>query len=135
MTRESGRKAVSAMVLPHVATAVRSVVWSQLDALRTHDAERALSCSTPERQGYGTPEHFLETIARAVPQLVHCRSAEFELPQQTEGRVVQPVRITCTDGSTVRALYLLEEQPDGRWLIDTCVCTPMADPSRKSWVC
>ncbi len=123
------------MVLPHVATAVRSVVWSQLDALRTHDAERALSFSTPERQGYGTPEHFLETIARTVPQLIQCRSAEFEHPQETEAGVVQPVRITSSDGSTLRALYLLAEQPDGSWLIDQCVCASPATQSRKTWVC
>jgi hypothetical protein len=110
------------MVLPHVASACRSTVRSQLDALRTHDAKRALSCSTPGRQRYGTPEQFLETIARTLPQLVYFRTAEFEHPHEVDGRVAQPVRLTSPDGSTLRALYLLEEQPDGRWLIDQCVC-------------
>lgn len=122
-------------VLPHVASEVRRVVRSQLAALRARDAERALSCSTPDRQRYGPPELFLEVLARTHPQLVSCHTAEFELPRQVEGRVALPVRITSTDGSTLRALYLLEEQPDGQWLIDRCVCGAPTRPERAVWLC
>jgi Domain of unknown function (DUF4864) len=122
------------MVLPHVASAVRRVIRSQLDALRVHDAERALSCSTPGRQRYGTPAQFLEALARTVPQLVSSHSAEFEPPHEVDGRVAQPVRITSSDGSTLRALYLLEEQPDGQWLIDQCLCAGAPTPPRPVWV-
>jgi hypothetical protein len=115
--------------------AVRSVVRSQLEALRVQDARRALSCSTPGRQRYGTPEQFLEAITHALPQLVFSRTVEFEPPlEEVAGRVVQPVRVTGGDGSTLRALYLLEEQPDGSWLIEQCVCPRPATPGRASWV-
>jgi hypothetical protein len=101
---------------------IRSVIREQLDALRTHDPERALACATPKRRSHGTPGHFMETIARTFPQLIHTQSAVFGQVRQVQDFAAQSVQVIASDGSTTSAVYILARQPDGSWLIDSCVC-------------
>ena len=103
-------------------TQIRSIISEQLDALRTHDPERALACATPKRRRHGTPGHFMETIARTFPQLIHVERALFGEIRWVEDYAAQPVQVICSDGSSTQAVYLLAQQPDGTWLIDGCVC-------------
>ncbi len=66
----------------------------------------------------------METIARAFPQLVHSRGAEFGELRPMAGFAAQMVRVIASDGSTTHAIYLMIRQDDGVWLIDGCVCAP-----------
>jgi hypothetical protein len=101
---------------------IRNVIREQLDALREHDPVRALACTTPQRRSHGSPDHFMETIARTFPQLIISERAEFGLIRPANDLTAQAVRVIAPDGSITHAVYLLKRQEDGSWLIDSCVC-------------
>ncbi|MGA9521571.1 MAG: DUF4864 domain-containing protein [Myxococcaceae bacterium] len=122
--QEREREGSALELTPTDRIRIRDVIREQLDALRAHDPVRALACATPQRRNHGTPGLFMETIARAFPQLVHSKRVEFGEVRRMAGFVAQPVRVTASDGSTTHAVYLMIRQDDGVWLIDGCVCAP-----------
>lgn len=108
---------------------IRKVILEQLEALTSLDGERALQRLTRARRR-GTGPHFLKSIANAYPQLAQVWRAEFGEVREVDGRIAQHVRVTAWDHSTLDAVYLVERQGDGTWLIDGCVCRPDEQPAR-----
>lgn len=101
---------------------IREVIWGQLQALASLDGERALRLLTPARRA-GSGATFLRTIAQTFPALTRARNAEFGPLGTRDGRYVQPVRVTTWDRRTVDATYVVEQRPDGSYLIEGCVCS------------
>jgi hypothetical protein len=46
-----------------------------------------------------------------------------------EGQLTQRVRVVGPDGKPVMALYFMQRQPDGSWLINGCMLTEADDTS------
>lgn len=100
---------------------MREVVAAQLDAFRRDDAARAFSLATPAiRRSFGTPENFLEMVRTSYAAVYRPGSVFFESPVTVDGEVVQPVRLTDSEGRAWIALYPMQRQPDGVWRTNGC---------------
>ena len=105
--------------------AVRQVVGDQLDALRAGDALQAFSYAAPGiRERFGTAENFLRMVRGSYTSLLRARAVEFLPGTVVEGAVVQPVRLLANDDLVEVALYSVEKQRDGRWMITGCTLAP-----------
>lgn len=103
------------------ARAVRAVIEAQLDAFRRDDAPRAFSYATDGiRENFGSPERFMAMVRSSYPVVYRPRSVEFQPALVIEGTVVQPVRMTDSEGRGWIAVYPMQRQPDGTWRIDGC---------------
>ena len=108
-------------VSPADAQAVRAVIEAQLDAFRHDDAARAFSLATPGiRMTFGSAENFLAMVRASYAVVYRPKDVIFEPSRIIEGQVVQPVRLTDSDGRSWIALYPMQRQPDGSWRTNGC---------------
>lgn len=108
-------------VPPGDARAMREVVQAQLDAFQKDDAAAAFSLATPAiRETFGTAERFLAMVRTSYAAVYRPGNVAFEAPFSIEGQVVQPVRLTDTEGRAWLALYPMQRQPDGMWRTNGC---------------
>lgn len=114
-------------VPPEDARAVRAVIEAQLDAFRKDDAERAFSLATPGiRETFGTAENFMAMVRGAYAVVYRPKSVAFEAPLLAGGEVLQPVRLTDTEGRAWIAIYPMQRQPDGSWRTNGCQLARLA---------
>ena len=103
------------------AAAIQKVVAAQIDAFGRGDAEGAFGFAAPPiRAKFGTAARFLAAVREGYPALVHPRSVSFAGLQQGDATLVQKVEVVGPDGQGVLASYLMEHEPDGRWLVAGC---------------
>ena len=103
------------------ARAVRNVIEAQLDAFQKDDAERAFSYATPAiREQFGTPEHFIAMVRIEYAVVYRPRTVAFRAPRRVGEELVQPVRMTDSEGHPWLVVYPMERQPDGNWRINGC---------------
>jgi hypothetical protein len=108
-------------VPPEVARDVREVVQAQLDAFLHDDAERAFELATPAiRKTFGSAENFLEMVRSSYAVVYRPKSVVFEAPLLADGQVIQPVRLSDTEGRGWIAVYPMQRQPDGSWRTNGC---------------
>jgi hypothetical protein len=108
-------------VAPADAKAIREVIEAQLDAFRKDDAARAFSLATPGiRETFGSPERFMDMVRNSYAVVYRPASVAFEAPVIVDGQVVQPVRLTDSQGRAWIALYPMERMPDGNWRTNGC---------------
>jgi len=106
--------------------AIRSLVERQLEAFQKDDAALAFSFASPGIQElFGTPEKFIEMVAKEYAAVYRPRSVIFESLTTIEGILTQPVLLLGEDGIPARALYLMEKQPSGEWRISGCFLVPV----------
>lgn len=106
-------------------SAIREVVKGQLDAFQRDDGGAAFSYASPAiRKMFKTPEAFMDMVRRSYPAVYRPRWVAFEEIVNAEGKTVQPVTVLGPDNVPVLALYFMERQTDGRWLIDGCYIVP-----------
>jgi hypothetical protein len=114
-------------VPPEVAREVREVVQAQLDAFLHDDAERAFELATPAiRKTFGSAENFLEMVRSSYAPVYRPRSVVFEAPLLADGQVIQPVRLSDTEGRGWIAVYPMQRQPDGSWRTNGCQLARLA---------
>jgi hypothetical protein len=104
------------------AAAVRKVIEAQIDAFRKDDAARAFSYATSGiRLTFGTAENFMEMVRDQYPAVYRPRSVDFDAPVPLgDDELVQPVRLTDTEGRSWLALYPMQRGADGIWRTDGC---------------
>lgn len=108
------------------AQAIRSVIEQQLQAFQRDDAKTAFSFASDEiRQKFGTAENFLKMVQVAYPAVYRPRSIMFERLGYVDGTQVQEVILLAPDGNLIKALYMMQRQPDGGWKIGGCVLVPV----------
>ena len=108
-------------VAPADAQAVRAVIEAQLDAFQHDDAARAFSLATPGiRQTFGSAENFLAMVRASYAVVYRPKDVIFEVTRIIEGQLVQPVRLTDTEGRSWIAIYPMQRQPDGSWRTNGC---------------
>jgi hypothetical protein len=110
--------------------AFRALIQSQLDAFQADDGAAAYSYASPGiQQIFPTADRFMAMVRGAYQPVYRPQSVIFGQIEETANGPVQRVHLIGPDGRNWLALYSLEQQPDGSWLINGCTLTE--DPSES----
>lgn len=105
---------------------IRTVISQQITALQQDNAELAFSFASPAIQSrFGTAENFLAMVKTAYAAVYRPRSVMFQNLTTVQGIPAQEVILLDPDGNLVKALYLMERQPDETWKIGGCYLMPV----------
>jgi Domain of unknown function (DUF4864) len=100
----------------------RKVIEHQLAAFARDDADEAFSYAAPGIQAaFPDPQEFLAMVAVHYPIVYRHRSVEFLDAAEENGQVAESVAFTDADGKVWQAIYRVEKEPDGQWVISGCV--------------
>lgn len=102
--------------------AAQSTIDSQLKAFLADDGALAYSFAAPGiRQIFPTVESFMGMVTNGYKPVRRPQAYEFgKFEEMGAGKIVQQVLIVGPDGKDYEAVYTLEMQPDGRFLITGC---------------
>jgi hypothetical protein len=105
-------------------TAIQRTIREQLDAFASDNGARAYRFAAPSiKMQFPNPAAFVSMVREGYAAVYRHKRAQFgELSERGERRT-QAVRLTDHAGSILTALYTLEKQPDGSWLISGCTLT------------
>lgn len=113
--------AADPVVGPSDRAAIREVVQAQLDAFQHDDGTKAFSYAAPMiRDMFHTPDIFMSMVKSGYAPVYRPRQVEFGAIETIDGSPVQHVFLVGPDGANVDALYYMERQSDGKWLIKGC---------------
>ncbi|WP_428376625.1 DUF4864 domain-containing protein [Lichenicoccus sp.] len=111
-------------IAPSDQLAIRGVITAQIQAFRRNDGPAAYSYAAPGiRAHFPDASHFLAMVRAAYPAVFRPRSYSFgslEPEPDQAGILVQKVEFFGPDGDASQALYSMQHEPDGRWLIAGC---------------
>jgi len=117
-------------VEPSEVSAIRTVIQRQLDAFRADDGETAFGFAAPSiRELFGSADNFMAMVRSGYAPVYRPRAVEFRKMIDVEGMPAQQVYLVGPDGNPVIALYVMERQADGRWLIAGCYLLKAPDIS------
>ncbi|SLN50082.1 DUF4864 domain-containing protein [Oceanibacterium hippocampi] len=103
-------------------TAIHAVITRQLEAFRVDDGETAFAQAAPKiRSIFQTVGNFMAMVRGGYPPVYRSRDYDFRGIEVINGTIVQKVLVVGADGAVVLAIYEMERQADGRWLINGCV--------------
>lgn len=107
---------------------IRDLIERQIAAFRRDDGEAAFGLASPGiRATFGTAERFMSMVREGYKAVYRPREVEFRELLIENGRYVQSVLVVGPDGVAMLALYPMQRQRDGRWLIDGCWLIPAPD--------
>ena len=107
---------------------IQTIIGAQLDAFQTEDSERAFSYASPSiRAKFRTPARFFSMVRNHYPVVYDGRNPEFLQLTEIAGVLIQPVIISDRLGESWLAQYPMERQPNGEWLINGCLVSPLED--------
>ena len=110
----------------HDRRSIRTAIETQLRALEVQDGEAAFAQASPGIQSlFGTPQAFLQMVHQSYAPLCHPRAVLFESLTLLQDNWTQPVLLLSRQGTPIRALYLMEQQPNLRWKINGCYLVPI----------
>src|ERR1700722_12350816 len=102
--------------------AIQQVIEQKLDAFHRDDDGAAFALAAPSIQAmFGDPENFMTMVKNGFQPLYRTKEFSFEALQEVGGRILQRMRVVGADGVAHVALYAMERQADGHWLIAGCV--------------
>ncbi|NJR64569.1 MAG: DUF4864 domain-containing protein [Leptolyngbyaceae cyanobacterium CRU_2_3] len=105
---------------------IHSLVQLQLQAFQDGNAAEAFSFASPSIQAqFGTPETFVDMVKTGYPSVYCPRSVVFEEITMVQGLPAQKVMLMSAEGELVRAIYLMQQQPDASWRIHGCFLIPV----------
>jgi hypothetical protein len=108
--------------------AIRSVITAQLDAFRSDDGLQAFHYAAPTiRQQFKTVANFMHMVKTAYPAVYRPRSVMFSELATLQGQPTQAVLLMAPNGSIVKAIYVMQQQPDSDWRIAGCFLMPLGD--------
>ena len=103
---------------------IRNVIEGQMAAFLRDDAVKAFSYANPMIQRmFGTPDRFLSMVREGYAPVYRPSDVAFGALTPEDGKWIQAVSVIGPDGQLALALYTMEQQPDGSWLIAGCVLT------------
>lgn len=107
---------------PATGAQYQRIITGQLEAFRSDDAALAYSFAAPSiRQVFPTPDAFMAMVKQTYKPVYRAQSYRFgDTVTDAQGRPGQRVTLTGPDGKSYEALYTMERQPDGTWLINGC---------------
>ena len=107
---------------------IRAIIGAQLEAFHSRDADRAFSYASPSiRAKFGTPARFFSMVRDHYPAVYAARNPEFVQLTEIGGVWIQGVIISDRLGESWLAQYPMEQQPDGKWLINGCLVKALGD--------
>jgi len=110
--------------------AIRQVIEAQLDAFRHDDGARAFGFATPAiQQKFGDAARFMQMVRSGYTAVYRPRSVTFDRLLDTTYGPDQIVKVIGPDGRAYTAHYIMQKQPDGRWMINGCYLTRVEDQS------
>lgn len=110
------------------ASAIRTVIEAQLAAFEQDDAMAAFAFASPGiRRSFATPEGFVGMVRQLYPVVYRPRTVRFLPPRLVDDQPIQVVEMSDRDGVVWMAIYRLQQQTDGTWLIDGCALVPGRD--------
>ena len=110
------------------ASAIRAVIEAQLAAFEQDDAPAAFAFASPGiRRSFETPEGFVGMVRQLYPVVYRPRTVRFLPPRLVDDQPIQVVEMSDRDGAVWMAIYRLQQQTDGTWLIDGCALMPGRD--------
>ena len=99
--------------------AIREVIESQLAAFQRDDAAGAFAYASPKIQAmFGDPRTFMQMVRTGYEPVYRPRRFEFQDVIDVRGQPAQEVFFVGPDGGEVLGIYIMDQQPDGRWRID-----------------
>jgi hypothetical protein len=111
-------------------TAIRQVIEQQIAAFQRDDGTAAFGCAAPSiRSMFGNSENFMRMVRDGYQPVYRPREFQFGEIIEVEGKIAQRLRVVGPDGRLRLALYMMERQPDGSWLIAGCVLLDLAEDS------
>ncbi|MBD2464411.1 DUF4864 domain-containing protein [Oscillatoria sp. FACHB-1407] len=107
---------------------IRSVITQQLEAFQQDDSVGAFACASPGIQTqFDNPEKFMAMVKLNYEAVYRPRSVLFETIAEVEGYPAQKVLLMTPNGTLLRAVYLMQQQPDDSWRIHGCLLMPMEE--------
>ncbi|HEY9630305.1 MAG TPA: DUF4864 domain-containing protein [Coleofasciculaceae cyanobacterium] len=111
---------------PSDRNTIRFLIESQLQAFQRDDANGAFALASPTIQDqFSPPENFLAMVKTAYPPVYRPRSVVFEDMTMVQGLPAQKVMLMSAEGELIRAVYLMQQQPDTTWRIHGCFLIPV----------
>lgn len=111
--------------------AIRSVVERQLKAFQDNDAKTAFSLACPELQRQlRRPRTFMEMIRTNYQPVYSPRAVIFEGIVHIQQRPTLQMMLMTQSGNLVRALYMMQQQPNFSWRIAGCQLLPVSIGNR-----
>lgn len=108
--------------------AIRMTIERQLAAFQRDDGTTAFTYAAPSiREQFGTPDNFMNMVRTGYDPVYRPREVEFHDIVALDGAPTQEVLVVDRNGVAYLAYYLMQHQPDGRWLIKGCVLRRIAD--------
>ncbi len=102
-------------------TNVQTVIKRQLSAFLRDDAGAAFAFASPMIQElFRNPATFLAMVRTGYPQVYRHRRADFGELTLVNGKLVQLVIFTGTDGHKALAVYTMVKDKTGAWRINGC---------------
>jgi hypothetical protein len=101
--------------------AAQAAIRSQAEAFGRDDAATAYSYAAPTIQGmFPQAEIFMRMVQQGYAPVYRHKSFEFGEGRVADGQIAQRVHIIDAEGQAWKALYTLEQQPDGSVKITGC---------------
>jgi hypothetical protein len=108
--------------------AIRMTIERQLAAFQRDDGTTAFTYAAPSiREQFGTPDNFMNMVRTGYDPVYRPREVEFHDLVALDGAPAQEVLVVDRNGVAYLAYYLMQQQPDGRWLIKGCVLRQIPD--------
>ncbi len=106
---------------PAERVAIRAVISQQIAAFQRDDGNAAFGLAAPTiQQIFRDPESFMAMVRGGYQPVYRPRDVAFRDLLRFEAQLVQVVALVGPDGRRVLALYAMEQQSDGTWLIAGC---------------
>lgn len=119
---EPSTEARPPILAPSEAQAIRELIDDQIGAFRRDDAAGAWKAVAPGlRKRFGTADRFLEMVREQYAPVYRPQGYVFRDVVRVGEDYGQWMDVTGPHGERVRALYLLERQPDGTWRTSGCL--------------
>jgi hypothetical protein len=110
--------------------AIQAIIADQIAAFRRDDGARAFGLASPMIQSmFQSPEIFMEMVRGGYQPVYRPREIAFKDMIDFRGQPTQTVLVVGPDGVPVMALYQMQRQPDGNWLINGCTLVKIEDKS------
>lgn len=99
--------------------AAQTTIANQLEAFLAGDNETAYSYAAPNiKRMFPTLDRFMNMVTQGYQPVYQPQNYTFGKSEATgDNTIAQQVLLTGPDGKTYEAMYMLERQPDGSYLI------------------
>lgn len=111
-------------------SAIQSLITSQIQAFQRDDGTAAYGYASPTIHSmFTTPEDFMAMVKSGYQPVYRPRSVTMGPLVDSEMGPLQKVFVTGPDGKNYIAVYSMQRQPDGSWLINGCSLVGDDSPS------